>query len=322
MNANENIDLYITLCLQGEATQDQVLYVKRWMGESAANRQYFESMEAAYFHAPLTEHSFDTKQAWQRVEERIKPRIEKRVHWLNWRAIAAVFVLGIIGSWMWFKWEGHDDLVLMAAQGIETHHLPNGVRLTLNNGSKVAYNETKSTAWVELEGDGFFDVGKEVSKSFYVKTNDLVIRDIGTAFHVRNNHADDTLFVEVMEGMIVCYAGQNDSLRVGAGQRGYYCKSSNSMGMLVGQTNQSAYATKVFHFESATLDQVIADLQAVYPAIIQVSDLSMLDCTISVSFQNQSIEEILDVIAITMSWQLERTGQQWKLNGASCSSNL
>lgn len=318
MIQNEHIDMLIALYLQGASTHDQTRELQNWISQSDANKSYYLQMESAFFMAPQTKQDFNSQLAWEKVSAELQPKKGKIVSlkvWSYWAAaVAAALVIGVF----WVNSHSSTQIAFASTQEVLVQQLPNGVDMTLNKNSSATWEESNTEVWVNLKGEAYFDVKSHGTKTFLVKTKELVIKDIGTAFLVRNNEYLDSVFFQVNDGTIVCYAQNGDSLKLEKGESGFFTKSNSRFGKRAPKRNESAYATHKFIYNEANIGEVIADMQMQFGTAIQVTDNAMLDCTISVVFDNQSLSEIVDVLAVTMGWQAEFQEGVWKLAGPSC----
>ncbi len=66
-------------------------------------------------------------------------------------------------------------------------HLPDGTTVNLNSGSKLIFpvEFTGNTRNVELVGEAFFDVTADAKKPFVVKTSEINVKVLGTAFNLQ-----------------------------------------------------------------------------------------------------------------------------------------
>jgi len=109
-----------------------------------------------------------------------------------------------------YKLPGTGDVI--AGRGARTKLLlPDGTQVWLNAGSKLHYRDdfNKSSREVELEGEAFFDVVKDVEHPFIVHASALDIRVLGTAFTVKSYPQDATIEATLLRGAIEVYRQDN-----------------------------------------------------------------------------------------------------------------
>lgn len=82
--------------------------------------------------------------------------------------------------------------------------LPDGTQVWLNSGSKLNYQNDFNAKQreVELEGEAFFDVTKDVHRPFIVHAASINIKVVGTAFAVKSYPQDETVEATLLRGVI------------------------------------------------------------------------------------------------------------------------
>ncbi|GET34998.1 anti-sigma factor [Prolixibacter bellariivorans] len=78
--------------------------------------------------------------------------------------------------------------------------LPDGTQIWLNSGSEVVYHENSTERSVQLVGEACFDVAHDEKHPFYVRTGNMIVRDLGTRFNVRAYPDDDVTETTLIEG--------------------------------------------------------------------------------------------------------------------------
>jgi transmembrane sensor len=82
--------------------------------------------------------------------------------------------------------------------------LPDGTKVWLNAGSKIDYqlNNALNIREVNLEGEGYFEVAKDINRPFIVNTSDMKIRALGTKFNVKAYKSDQIVVATLIEGKV------------------------------------------------------------------------------------------------------------------------
>lgn len=130
-----------------------------------------------------------------------------------WLKIAAVFIVAFLlggGSILFFKKSSsllnNSDYVLMetplGSKAFIT--LPDGTKVWLNAGTKLRYrcDFGVKIREIALEGEAYFVVAKNKQKPFIVKTSDINIKALGTAFNVKAYANEKTIETTLEEGMV------------------------------------------------------------------------------------------------------------------------
>ncbi|HYH16868.1 MAG TPA: DUF4974 domain-containing protein, partial [Flavisolibacter sp.] len=82
--------------------------------------------------------------------------------------------------------------------------------------------------------------------------------------------------------------------------------------------NNYSYATRQFAFADTPLDKVATYLEKTYKVKIQFQNPAIKTCRLSAQFDQQPIEDILDVIASTFDITYTIQGQMININGKGC----
>ncbi|HWK06304.1 MAG TPA: FecR domain-containing protein [Puia sp.] len=82
--------------------------------------------------------------------------------------------------------------------------LPDGTQVWLNSSSRLKYthNFDGPSREVELEGEAYFDVVKDMQRPFIVHTSALDVKVLGTAFTVKSYPQDATIEATLLKGAI------------------------------------------------------------------------------------------------------------------------
>ena len=199
--------------------------------------------------------------------------------------------------------------------------MPDGTTAFLNKKSSIVYEYSprQKTRKVKLKGEGFFEVKHEEEKPFVIEVEEVRVRDIGTAFNVRAYPESDTVEVIVKTGEVQIYTAKNTGLDLKAGETGIYSKRLREFYRLEKiDTNALSYKTGVFSFNNTDLKSVIEKINAVYGSKIKLGNQGLAACRLTVSFHNDTLDTVVDVIAETLKLTMTRKGKEIVLNGPGC----
>ena len=133
-----------------------------------------------------------------------KQKVIKFIKHASW-LVAASLILGV------FLFTRYSDTVnnkpneiSAPKNGISKIQLPDGTKVWLNSGSKLAYGNDFGTdvRKVSLVGEAFFDVVKDAKHPFIVTTPTISIRVLGTRFNLRSYKNDKTSEAALLRGQI------------------------------------------------------------------------------------------------------------------------
>ena len=333
-NLENDIDDLIGKVLAREATAAEWERVNSWCRESNANRQYFEHAKAIFEQASTlrVKLSFDTDKAWQKVRAQLRQEPEEQeLHiegnvrdlWPVARIAAGIAFLLAASVWT-YQWvqQPASSVAVVADATTAQDTLPDGTTAFLNRKSSITFEFDKKTQTrkVELKGEGFFEVKHEEEKPFVIEAEETLVRDLGTAFNVKAYPGEDTVEVVVQSGIVQFYTKDDPGLSLNAGETGIYSKRTRSFTRLArADTNVFAYKTGVFAFHSTDLRSVVEKINDVYESHIKLDNDKIGDCLLTVNFNHEQLDTIVDVIAETLSLEVERKGKnEIVLKGPGC----
>ena len=318
--------------LAGESTAEEAAAMRAWLAEDPARARLAESLAATIDRVAFqTPAGLDVEAALQRVKqrhteadvvpmERAARREPVRAAWTTtaFRIAAAVVVL--LGGGLLWQMSQTDREVPGAGQTFativgqtDTISLGDGTRVILAPASQltVAVDYGENDRLVRLEGEALFDVPHNDAKPFTVLAGLATIRDLGTTFTVRN---DDKQQVQVLvtQGSVLLRAvspSPDTGVVLRAGERGLLThdgKTSIQRGVI--PDAQLAWTRGALVFENAPLSLVKRDLKRWYGIELQLADSALAQQTITATFDREPVEQVLNVIAMTLGLKIDRSG--------------
>src|SRR5690606_2771304 len=85
-----------------------------------------------------------------------------------------------------------------------TVKLPDGTLVKLNSGSRIHYPEVfqDSLRLVEFEGEAFFEVAKDVTKPFVIRSGNINTMVLGTSFNLKSATVAESFELAVVTGSV------------------------------------------------------------------------------------------------------------------------
>jgi transmembrane sensor len=328
---NNHIDELIGKYLAQETSAEESAWVESWIVEREDNRIYFQQVKTIFDRAAAVKESqhFDTDAAWNKVRSKLQHKKEAPTipmappssgFSLFWRIAASIIVVLGIGFFTYRVLQSSSKTVEVIADKKSTSDtLPDGSGVFLNKETLLAYtyDKKKKTHEVKLQGEAYFNIHHDKDKMFIVKAGDVLIKDIGTSFNVKAYPESNTIEVAVEEGEVMFYTEKDSGVYLRAGGKGVYHKDTKTFSLAEAEPNVTAYKTKFFIFSGTDLGTVVSSLNDVYDTKI-VIDKKLNNCRLNVSFNNESIEEIANVIADTFGLTVKVSNKQIVLEGKGC----
>ncbi len=320
--ANDIVDL-IGKYLADEASAQEQQQVREWCELSAENQQYFHHVKTIFEKASLVNDttSYDTDVAWQKVQTNL---YEKKTRWFfssaSLRIAASVLLISTIAIWGYQTIVGSGQVVQLASTTlIVKDSLPDGTQVVLNKRSEllVTYNANKKKGKLKLKGEASFEIKHDADKELIVEAGEVFIRDIGTIFNVRAYAESNFVEVSVQEGEVQMYTKKSGRVHVKAGGKCVYDKLSKKFTVEQVDTNVLAYKTGQFVFENSDLQTVVDHLNSIYDKKIRITE-NLKNCRVTVTFKNETIETIAEILAETLTLKLLTKENEITLEGEGC----
>jgi ferric-dicitrate binding protein FerR (iron transport regulator) len=230
--------------------------------------------------------------------------------------------------------------------------LPDGSTALLNAGSKLSYDFSygNNTREVILEGEAYFKVAKNKGKPFIVHTSKANIKALGTEFNVKAYPEENRIETILVEGSILVEQKSGKSSKFNQEQTGILLKPGQKM--LISEENKSTGSPTVAsrddknvkEDEEIKLNREITDLENVaietswkddrwiiqgeklddlavllsrrFNVAIQLMDSTLKEYKFSGTIQNETIEQIFDILKLTvpMTYTIEKGKAKWYIN--------
>lgn len=294
----------------GEATAEERQQVERWMADDA-NLAYFSQLKKIWEESRqlASTTTADENKSWEKFRQRIHPAPVRRVG-VGWIKIAAsIVIVGALGLIAYLGLSGRANLkVVVAQQTVLTDTLPDGSFVTVNKGSSISYPSrfNGDTRQVVLNGEAFFNVTPNKKKPFVISVNDITITVVGTSFNVKNINGNTEVVVET--GIVkVTRAGKtielnaNEELHLNA-------KDSMLSKEKVSDHLYNYYRTKEFVCDDTPLWKVVEKINEAYHSHIVFGDSSLREMPLTVTFNNESLDQVLNVISETFNIKVIKEG--------------
>jgi transmembrane sensor len=262
----------------------------------------------------------------------------KKRNWLLAAACTAVII--VCGWWYTAGWVGNKPPVaggilnkneIVTRKGSRSNvRLPDGTQVWLNADSKISYAENfqGATREVQLSGEAFFDVVKDITRPFIIHTPAIDIKVLGTAFNVRSYPDEKNTETALVRGEIeVTLTSQpdkkiilkpTDKLTVANGNASIYkvregnatTAAQDAPVMTLGKMSfipeadttvspDIMWMNNKLAFDSETFDKVASKIGRWYNKEVIIKDESLKLLRFTGVFEDEPIEEIMQALQLT-----------------------
>lgn len=266
----------------------------------------------------------------RRVPRFAQPAAQPRRSWRTWLGVAAAVVVVALGalaaSGRLPLGRSSDDVerVVRAGRGqVTTVQLIDGSRVTLAGGSMLAVPASfgHRVRDVVLHGQAYFEVAHDRARPFRVHSRNAVTQVLGTKFAVRAYNDDSAVAVVVAEGL-VALSPADSAASVAAGPpavarvllaRGDAAQLDAAGRMRVEHgvdvTRRLGWVSGRLAFVNTPFRDVVREVERWYDAEIVVTDSALARTPVTVSFDNDPLGEIMDLLASSLDARVEQHGR-------------
>lgn len=306
--------------LLGETSPEEAAAVNKWKAEDEANAVYYNQFNKIWNSSKelATASTVDENKAWQNFQQRItRPKEEvpvvpiKRFSWMRVAASGIVLAgLAIAAFLLLNNNAAPAEMVAQTQQNILIDTLPDNSIVTLNKQSSITYlskfNGDKRE--IALKGEAFFNVTPDKKKPFVITVNDVQVTVVGTSFNVKNEKGNTEVVVETG---VVRVTKNGKTTELVAGQK-LLLTANDSIATKEEVTDKlyNYYRSKEFVCDDTPLWKLVQVLNEVYNSNIVVGREELNNLPLNTTFNNESLDKILEVIHLTFGINVvKRDGQ-------------
>ncbi|MDR1161599.1 MAG: FecR domain-containing protein [Tannerellaceae bacterium] len=255
------------------------------------------------------EGSLDTEQAWNRLahDKGIRPSAPWRRYLLVAASIAVL--LASLGSFYYWKTHTPEWVEIATAAGqLKDVYLPDSTLISMSGGSWVRYNVRafgKTRREVEMNGKAFYQVMRDESRPFSIRTAMAEVTVLGTGFQI--NQQEASIRVHVATGKVNFMAGEGDkkeNIILTADMSAYYSMETKEIRVLTEEdANYLSWKTGLLQFKNTPLEKVMEDLTDHYRVGVK-SRTMIRGERLTATFDHLPLEEVLLIINQTLDVRL------------------
>jgi transmembrane sensor len=301
--------------MAGEASEQETNVMEEWLGKSAENRALYNSIKSDWKLMDTMKTQFNTDKAWNKVHERIaagegfpvmhdSPDAQvrsRRFFMTPLRVAASIMLMALLGTSVWFITNSMKHVSYTAGNEERGKQivLPDGSSIFLNASSSLSYSRSfnRKLREVKLDGEAFFEVTPDKTKPFRIYAKKACITVIGTSFNVNAGKNNNQVSVYVATGIVELSETENRSNRIllKPGNMGMM-NNKEITSLTAANENAIAWKTGTLSFRDTKLLEVTSLLNDIYGVNIVLRESGLDTTRINGDYQNDPLDEILQVI--------------------------
>jgi ferric-dicitrate binding protein FerR (iron transport regulator) len=344
MDLSENDWIRLERYVSGQGTSEERAELECWISGSAELRAVVEAMRGAGRAPGDQVQAWDADAAWRKVSRRMRwlrrpPVAPGAGHASIWRAWAIAASIALAAGSSLYVIESLDRAIVPPAPPREVmtrrgeraaFNLADGSRVILGAESRLsipaAYNRQGSARELRLEGQGYFVVTHDSLRPFRVNTSLGIAEDLGTKFVVTTYPEARGMRVVVASGKVALRqpaAGRVPSVdtlplvTLSSGDLARLDSAGTATVRRVDPASYIAWTEGALVFNGTPLVDVIPQLARWYDLDIHLADNSLAARRLTATFRNQSVSQVLDLLALSLDLKVERDGRTVTLRPSS-----
>lgn len=277
---------------------------------------------------------YDNDHLIQLFKEHKKKSRGRTFFWLKAAVLLLVVSVSALGLW-YFNQTGSTAIAWREKQTQRgqkaTITLTDGSTVVLNADTKLSYPERfgEATREVILQGEAFFMVSKD-EKPFLVRSENLVIKVMGTSFNIRAYPESNTQVTVATGKVSVAKAPTSNNnksekqpdelLLLTPNEQATYDRNTHNMFKKQVDTDRVfAWREGTLMFTAAKFHEVVNTLQRWYGTEIVLENEAIGNCVVSFESKNESLENVLKALQFIIDIEYEFINEEVVISGNGCS---
>ena len=309
-------DKLIDKYLSGYLSKEEEADFENWKNSSYENQQTIELAEKVKVSFELLKEmkQYNADKALAKINSRTVKSLPERKSGIlfYWQRIAAILMLPLFLVSVYYYLESKDRSVaswqtITTPPGLKSQtQLADGTIVWLNSGSSLRYPSSFSgkERMVELQGEAYFSVSKNKNHPFIVETGKIGIKVLGTEFNVINYTNETSTEIVLASGKVELFeingSKRKTVTEMVPGQQVVYSKIKNQYSLIdVSPEKYISWIDGKLIFRDDQMTEVIRRLNRWYNVEIEISDPEIARYIYTATFQNETIEQILEMLRKT-----------------------
>ncbi len=341
MEKEKDIQNLLKKLSEGELTPHEAMQLNSILKNKDSEKEFNDMLEDIWEHSDME--NIPSDRIWNKLQNEIpvKPTTEtnkngRRIALLvPYFKYAAVIVITIGITLLFQHRSGKTSLPIASIDNTkETSEitvsygskskitLPDGSVVHLNSGSTLRYPARFSSLSrnVYLDGEAFFDVKKDPEHPFFVKTDVVTIKVLGTKFNVKSYSDEKTIQTTLVSGAVEIYSNKkglsqekrllalkpNQQVIIVKGTESSTISSNLKKSIIALDTMVAkpqleeavAWKDNKLVFRDETFHDLSKRMERWYDVKIEIKDEELLNAIFSGAFVKESVEQALDALKL------------------------
>lgn len=329
-----DIDILFARYFGGNATENEMKELEQWIATSPENQSEFDKMSELYvqllgsqIEMPKLniEHAKNTFMTYISEKSEIQTIKPKHIpFYKNWMFQAAsIAILVLLSISVWRTYFAEHEIILASHSTQRLQILPDSSQINLSKNSMISYSSEfgKKSKIIKLNGEAKFIVGHAAKGTLQVQANETFIEDIGTIFEVNAYPEKNYVRVKVIDGEVRFFTKENKGIILTANETGFYNRTTKTFNVLAKKMDALQVGSMHVEFQGMMLSDAIGIISNAYKVNIKIAEKSIEEQQITVNFDGEDVNLVLQIIAETLDLNVRKEGKTYLLDNNKKVSN-
>lgn len=303
MKNNDEFSLLMSKALSGEANEYEKTRLSQSLRNSKGNSLIYNQLKE-YWGADVELDQTISDSVQENIYARLnqsKQNTSKQSNLTLFFYRIAIITLLLVSCSVFFYYRNYSvhSFSIVSQEVPVDYVLEDGTRVKLNKYSSLTYTScfNKKNREVELKGEAFFDVQKNINSPFIVYAQKTETEVLGTRFNILSDEKNHEVVVSLEEGSVRFGAHKCDVTLIPEEAITYQIETSSYDKQIVDLQLNTAWQKGRYIYSDIAFGDLLKKLEHIYKTSISIKDSKITKKKISVSFViDQPIEEILFVL--------------------------
>lgn len=307
----DHIVALISKYLNKTASEDEKRQLAGWLEESEENRRFYSLFAAnSSLHDAISSPALNrnVEAMMARLDSRIEEAEQLRRRWPV-RVAAFSFAFAAAVALFLFVFRGspsgivparphQTELAVNTTASTLRMVLEDGTSVFLAPGASLRYNVTgnKNSREAVLEGEAYFDVARDEARPFLVKTSNIGVKVLGTAFSVSSSTERTQVVLEHGSVRILSPEG-NSMVTLSPNQKATFLNLTGDIH--VEQIYATSFVTEKFNLvdmHEVTVDEILRNISDLYGVRISCSGGTDGKLYNLAFLKSDSLQDVLSIV--------------------------
>ena len=319
---------YISLIikkLNTEISTSEEKSLETWLNSNSDNKAIYDSYAKDWNSVSSYKTSFkpNKKLAWAKIESQLSKETTTKVVAITsakkWYRVVATVILLLGVSFFVKNFVLNSNYITEQTANNETKSivLPDGSSVTINKNSSIKYAKNFVKRDIELKGEAFFDVKKDIEHPFIVNTENTSTQVLGTVFNIDANNLSN-IEVALISGKVKFSNNNNSSVILNPGEIATYSKATATITKRkIDTENNIAWKTKKLVFENTPISKIVSNLEDYYNVDINLKSTEN-NCHFTGTFNSAKVDDVLQVLSFSLNTTYKLSNGKYQLEKFSC----